>query len=209
MTYSNDEDNTRRIKEQVEEYEQYIRTLATNFCASRTVTDHDTVDEYVAVALSELVRAAQDYDPTKGMHFRTFAHQRVIWELLSEYRREAIHASPLVRYDEAEDDDEEVLGVCLPDETQDTDLEYLAALEQVKVFLYRVLDRLDPDERQVIEMIFGLGEYEEWCHNLLIASEATDIPVTTLRRMRDKAMGKLRRFALQEAEEQEGGSAGA
>lgn len=69
----------------VSELTPYAIRVAEGFARRRGVSDPDG---YVSEALLALVEEGPKWDPERGMSFKTFVRQRIVWALLRFHKRE-------------------------------------------------------------------------------------------------------------------------
>jgi len=151
----------------------YVQSVCRGFCSRRRVSDPDAYESEAALAL---VEEGRKWAPGRGMGLKSFVRQRVVWRLLR------FHKAELERQREFQ-------GVLDPDEIpvdgagegRQWTTERLLALEVAM----RDAD-LSSREEDVLLWLVVLG------HTQREVAEEMGVSVTTVRRLRDAAVEKVR-----------------
>ena len=152
----------------------YVQSVCRGFCSRRRISD---VDAYESEAALALVEEGRKWAPGRGMGLKSFVRQRVVWRLLRFHKAELARQR---QFDGSLVDPDEI-PVDGAGESRQWTMEQLLALDVA----FREA-KLDPREQDVLVWLLMLG------HTLREVAEEMDLSITTVRRVRDAAMEKVR-----------------
>lgn len=125
--------------------------------------DHD---DLISIGTVGLIKAVETFQPAKGTKFATYAARCIQNEILMQLRAQKKTRKD-VSLDSPIGTDKEgnaiTIGDVLGSDADETEEEVSKRME-IKSML-KLLDVLDPRERKVVELRFGLADGEEWTQN--------------------------------------------
>jgi RNA polymerase sigma factor (sigma-70 family) len=154
--------------------------------AKRHTSQTDNIFELVSDGNISLIRAVEKFDFSRGNKFSTYAS----WAIMKNYARSIPEEKN--RRDRYVTGHEELFEAA-PD-TRSDEQECLASVEQAAHKVNRLLDYLDPRERQIIRMRAGLDNHSE---GMTLEEIGQELGITKerVRQLNVRIMKKLREIA--------------
>jgi RNA polymerase sigma factor (sigma-70 family) len=154
--------------------------------AKRHTSQTDNIFELVSDGNVSLIRAVEKFDFSRGNKFSTYAS----WAIMKNYARSIPEEKN--RRDRYVTGHEELFEAA-PD-TRSDEQECLASVEQAAHKVNRLLDYLDPRERQIIRMRAGLDNHSE---GMTLEEIGQELGITKerVRQLNVRIMKKLREIA--------------
>ncbi len=149
--------------------------------------DHD---DLISIGTVGLIKAVDTFQPTKGTKFATYAARCIQNEILMQLRalkktRKDVSLSSPIGMDK--EGNEITIGDILGSDGDETEEEVSKRLEIHQTM--KLLDMLDPRERRVIELRFGLVDGKEWTQNEI--AENLGISRSYVSRLEKRALLKM------------------
>ncbi|MFN4259820.1 MAG: sigma-70 family RNA polymerase sigma factor [Gemmataceae bacterium] len=159
--------------------------------AKRHATYADNLFELLSDGNMSLIRAVEKFDFSRGFKFSTYAS----WAIMKNFARsipdEKYHRERyLTGHEEFFED---------AADTRSNELECLAKQEQASERIHRLLDSLDPREREIIRMRAGLDNYSEGM-TLEEIGQQLGITKERVRQLNVRAMSKMKQLARQQSD---------
>lgn len=162
-----------------------VAHVAKKFDSSRI--DHD---DLISIGTVGLIKAVETFQPTKGTKFATYAARCIQNEILMQLRalkktRKDISLNSPIGTDK--EGNEITISDILGTEADETE-EAVSKKMEIRSML-KLLDVLDPRERRVVELRFGLLDGEEWTQNEV--AEQLRISRSYVSRLEKRALLKM------------------
>ncbi len=157
--------------------------------AKRHAGGADNIFELVSDGNMSLIRAVDKFDFSRGNKFSTYAS----WAIMKNFARSIPDEK---RHRERYVTGHEDLFDIAPD-TRSDEHESLASAEQTRHRINRLLEYLDPRERQIIRMRAGLDNYSE---NMTLEQIGKELNITKerVRQLHVRIMNKLKTIAREQ-----------
>jgi RNA polymerase sigma factor (sigma-70 family) len=157
--------------------------------AKKHAAQTDNFFELLSDGNMSLIRAVEKFDFSRGNKFSTYAS----WALMKNFARSIPEEK---RRRERYVTGHEEMFEAAPDNRTD-EQEMISSVEQTKHRVNRLLEYLDPRERQIIRMRAGLGGYSE---GMTLEEIGQQLGVTKerVRQLNVRAMAKLRHIAKEQ-----------
>jgi len=167
--------------------------LVTMFAKDFAYGDYNLLQEYVSAGHLGLIKAAERFDPDRGFKFSTYARGWIrssMFELNKNLREKGfvkVGGADYTRWDvdsidrplfSSSDGTPKTVADVIPNESEDEESIYNSE------FLYKLIELLDDEEKEIISRRYGLDEYG--------AAAAKDIG-TLLGYSEQTVTGKIRR----------------
>ena len=167
----------------------YVLKLARELVEN--VTIHVEIDDLIGWGHMGLVEAAERYDATRGVRFRTYAHHRIRGAMLDGLRKEygTMNAGSAVE-EHAVPSRRDGDVVCADSAYRQDDLVFIA---EVRARLADALDTLSPLERAIVHHHYYNGQ------PVHLLSSSTNLSKSWLSRVHTRALSKIRASLLARA----------
>ncbi len=161
------------------------------YIAKKFETSNATVEDLVSIGTIGLIKAVNTFCPEKNIKLATYASRCIENEILmflrknSTLRNEVSFEEPLnVDYDGNELLLSDILG-------SESDEIYLGVeLEDEKNILLDLVKKLPPREKQIMQMRFGFGGYEEYTQKQV--ADCLNISQSYISRLEKRIINKLK-----------------